>query len=126
MYKTRWSSLKVKPQVMKTRHTTTKKAPARQKEKQVRGRAATAVLALQCLTPAHLPEGESVWIIEDCCKVSRQGLGTDCGGEHTWQGAHRGELHFQHIPTLAHLGQGHISGPEDVQQGDTASKHNTD
>lgn len=35
------------------------------------------------------------------------------------------ERHLQHILTLAHLGQGHISGPEDVQQGDTASKHRT-
>lgn len=32
-------------------------------------------------------------------------------------------LHFYHIWILAHLDQGHILGPTDVQQGGTASKH---
>lgn len=83
-----------------------------------------AVLARHAPTPARIPESESMQTVEDCCQVSKQVGGIDCGGEDTQEELTEGAS-SSHILTVAYLGQDRISGPEDVQQGDTASKHST-
>lgn len=61
--------------------------------------AATAMQPLQHLTPVHLPETGSVQNFEDCCKVSKQVLGTDCGREHGQRGASEGASSSTHSHT---------------------------
>ena len=121
MDRSRRSILKATPQVLKLKHTTTEKATARQKEKRVPGGAAPAP---QRVTPNTYTTEGRVRLAEDSAEVSKQVLGPDCGGGDTREELPEGTS-FSTILTLAYLGQGHISGPQDLQQGDTASKHST-
>lgn len=126
MYKTRQSTLEVKPQVVKTKHTTWKSPPAEQEEERCLEEQ-TQPCSLACPAasdPEPVPsrgeceERQTVVKSQNKCQAltveertrSEELTGVPSSSKHS---------------ETAYLGQGHISGPGEARQGDTASKHST-